>query len=77
MKYYSIIAKLGHQGCGKYQEITFYIKAKNAAEAYIKATKMPGVKHNNNSNISKLNEIDKEEYNKKRQHSAYEKFNGY
>ena len=74
MKYFAICCKMGHQGRGRYQEITFAIKAYSIVEAMGQARTMPGVKHNNPTCILYSKEITHEEYIMRRQISAYSKF---
>lgn len=74
VNYYKITTKLGHQGTGKYKEITFYIKAKDINKAINKALHMPGVKHNNPSSILSASIISEENYKNNITTSAYEKF---
>lgn len=77
MKYFAICCKLGHQGRGRYQEITFAIKAYTIMDAISHARSMPGVKHDNPTCILYSKEITREEYFIRRQVSAYEKFKRY
>ena len=74
MKYFAICCKMGHQGRGRYQEITFAIKAFTNTEAITQAMSMPGVKYKDIRAIIQSKEITREEYFYRRQISAYEMF---
>lgn len=69
MPYFKVTAKQGHCGTGRYQPITFAIKAKDILSAISIAKKMPSVKHNNF--VLQAVMITKEEYKELRQTSAY------
>lgn len=70
-RYYLITCMRGHCGMGHGTEITFAFEAKNLLEAMDKAKRMPAVKHTRM--ICSGKEIDKEEYNRYRQISAYKR----
>lgn len=74
MNYYLVTCKLGHSGTHRHREITFNIAAENASHAIDIASKMPGVKHNNNTRILRLIKITKEQYLENKSKSAYEAF---
>lgn len=74
MKYFAICCKMGHQGRGRYQEITFAIKASTTADAITHAISMPGVKHKDLRAILSSKEITYKEYIFRRQTSAYARF---
>lgn len=73
MKYFSVMAKHGHMGNGKYAPIRFAIEAANMIEAIDKVRAMPGVKHDCPSVILSANEISFAEYLSMRKVSAYER----
>lgn len=73
MKYFSILAKHGHMGNGKYAPIRFGIEAQNLIEAIDKVKVMPGVKHDSPSLILGAKEITFAEYCNLRNKSAYER----
>lgn len=72
-KFYKVVARGGHWGAGKYAELIFYIKAKDALSASQQVKKMPCVKHSNPYAIISVSEITQDEYIDKRQNgSAYD-----
>lgn len=74
MKYYLITCMQGHQGRGRYREITFAMMARNLIEAQDKAKKMPSVKHTRGILMGR--EITEEEYYERRKISAYDRVYG-
>lgn len=74
MNYYIVKCKLGHSGTGQFREISFNIRAKNAADAIARAKRMPGVKHDSSTAILGLKQITEEEYKQNRKTSAYQDF---
>lgn len=71
MPYFKVTAKQGHYGTGRYQPITFAIKAKDMLSAISIAKKMPSVKHHDS--VLQAVMITKEEYKELRQTSAYDR----
>ena len=69
MKFYLVTCHRGHCGVGHSTEITFAFRARNLLEAMDKARKMPSVKHTRM--IISGHEITEQEYNQRRQRSAY------
>ena len=74
MNYYIVRCKLGHSGSGRYREISFNIKAKNAIDAMDRAKRMPGVKHTSSTAVLGLKQITQEQYFQNRKESAYKDF---
>ena len=71
-KYFSVTCLRAHVGRKAYTSelyITFVFEAANLLEAMDYAKRMPGVKHSRP--VLKANQISFEEYNIKRQKSAY------
>ena len=72
MSYYKVKAYCGHAGAGKSNLLTFAIEAESITQAIDITRKMPMVKHTHARAIKDVIEIDKREFDKLRQTSAYE-----
>lgn len=70
--YYKITCKMGHQGTGKYGDITFYICSTDTASAVEAAKAMPGVKHDRLP--QSVEQITRKEFLNGRKTSAYERY---
>ncbi|MFQ6752629.1 MAG: hypothetical protein ACLRFL_03600 [Clostridia bacterium] len=62
MKFYKIIAKMGHQGAGKFRALAIYTYANNLMEAIDKIRDLPAVKHNIDIPYTTAKEIDEQEF---------------
>ena len=77
MNYYKVVAKRGHVGAGKEENLIFAIEAETMYEAMQIARKMPMVKHTRNNAIKSCELISKETFDILRQDSAYKNCKGY
>ena len=69
MNYYKVSTLRGHQGRGRFVDITFYVIAKDALHAMNIAKKKPGVKHSRM--VISCKQITAQEYIEGRKFSAY------
>lgn len=77
MNYYKVVAKRGHVGAGKEENLTFAIEAETVYDAIQIVRKMPMVKHTRNNVIKSCELISKETFDILRQDSAYKNCKGY
>ena len=77
MSYYKVVAKRGHVGAGKEENLIFAIEAETMYEAMQITRKMPMVKHTRNNAIVIAELITKEEFDRIRSESAYKNCKGY
>lgn len=62
MKFYKIIAKMGHQGAGRFRALAIYSYADNLIDAVDKVRDLPAVKHDLDMPYTSAKEIDEKEF---------------
>ena len=73
MKYWLVCCNSGHVGSKKSGELALAIEAPDGVTAMLIAKRFPAVKRRKNAYLCIVKEIDKEEYEARRQVSAYDK----
>ena len=73
MKYWLVCCNSGHQGRKKNGELALAIEAPDGVTAMLIAKRFPAVKRKRSAYLCTVKEIDREEYEARRQVSAYDK----